>query len=293
MLVTASGSAVLDPLSPFFGRPEFYTIGTKTVHHSRVVRFVGTKTPRNVAALNGYWGDSVLRRMYSSIISAQTVCDVIPGLVQNSNVDVLSIPGLMDMVADCEGEQKFLKRMKAVMLSKSVCNAFIIDAAETFTKSSTSLAGVKELIYDFISLAAGAADIPITRFLSVSPGGMNSTGDSDLRNYYDRLSANQESTLRPALDQIDQVMLRSLLGDFPSEYSFAFPSLWQLSDKEQAEVEEIRSRRDTAYSGLVPESSVLKTIQEEGTYAIDDQLIADLQELESAAPVTLESDNAE
>lgn len=294
MQITTGGVTVTDPFAAGFSLPEFYNVGGTSVHHSRVIRFVGTELPRTMAAQRSYWGDSVLCRMYKSIISAQTVCDVIPNLVQNSNIDVIKIPGLMDMVADCEGEQRFLKRMKAVTLSKSVCNALIIDAQESFEKSSASLAGIKELVYDFLSIAAGAADIPLTRFLSTSPGGLNATGDADLRNYYDRIKANQESKLSPALEQLDAVMLPSLFGGVPEAYAFEFPSLWQIPAKEQAEIEEIRSRRDTAYVALgVPDSAVLKTVQEEGTYAIDDTLISDLKELESAGPIVVSEPDGE
>lgn len=45
----------------------------------------------------------------------------------------------------------------------------------------------------FLQIVSGAADIPAIRLLSQSPAGMNATGESDLRNYYDRLSACRNS----------------------------------------------------------------------------------------------------
>ena len=41
---------------------------------------------------------------------------------------------------------------------------------------------------------------------------MNATGDSDTRNYYDRLQSDQVMRLQPALARLDEVLIRNALG---------------------------------------------------------------------------------
>ena len=53
------------------------------------------------------------------------------------------------------------------------------------------------MVRTFLQVAAGAADIPVTRLLGQSPAGLSATGDSDTRNYYDMIAARQELDLRP------------------------------------------------------------------------------------------------
>jgi len=77
---------------------------------------------------------------------------------------------------------------------------------------------------------------------------MNSTGESDIRNYYDHLSAKQETELRPKLEYLDQIMYRSLFGTEPKddELSFTFNPLWQMSEQELAELQVSRSEEHTS-----------------------------------------------
>ncbi|WP_369210999.1 phage portal protein [Xylella fastidiosa] len=41
---------------------------------------------------------------------------------------------------------------------------------------------------------------------------MNATGDSDIRNYYDRIKAQQEDELRPVLRVLYAVLFRASVG---------------------------------------------------------------------------------
>ena len=60
-----------------------------------------------------------------------------------------------------------------------------------------------------LQVAASAADIPVTRLLGQSPAGLSATGDSDTRNYHDMIAARQELDLRPQLERLDALLLRS------------------------------------------------------------------------------------
>ncbi len=72
---------VTDPLSKNFMLPEYYTLyggSVVKIHHSHFVRFEGVRLTRRVKALEGYWGDSVLRRalegLYDFMASKRRCC---------------------------------------------------------------------------------------------------------------------------------------------------------------------------------------------------------------------------
>lgn len=278
--IGSMNALVEDPFDPNFGLPSFYAIGGRNIHCSRVVRFEGIQLPRDIAMRVDYWGDPVLFRMKQSIINAQTVCNSVASMMHESNVDVLRVPGLMHMVGDCEGEEQLMKRLQAVNLSKSLYNMLLIDGDEEYEKKSNTITGLKSITYDYIAAAAGAADIPLTRLLGVSPAGLNSTGESDLRNYYDRIRAQQESDLRQKLSYIDSIMFRSLFEEVPEDVWFDFVALWQPTQKEQAETEFLYAQRDTLYKEIVPDSSILKRVQSDGVYEVSDAFIEELESLE-------------
>lgn len=64
------------------------------------------------------------------------------------------------------------------------------------------------------------------------------------------------------------MLVRSELGHMPEDFRFDFNPLWQLSEKDQADVEKARAERDEKYInlGVVSETLVAKELKERGTY---------------------------
>jgi hypothetical protein len=93
----------------------------------------------------------------------------------------------------------------------------------------------------------GAAEIPHTVLYGQSPAGLRSTGQFDTRQYYDSISTKQENDLRPQLDYLDQVLVRSAIGSMPDNFSFDFNSLWQIDEDAESQVELRNAQRDHIY----------------------------------------------
>ena len=127
------------------------------------------------------------------------------------------------------------------------------------------------MVRTFLQVAAGAADIPVTRLLGQSPAGLSATGDSDTRNYYDMIAARQELDLRPQLERLDALLLRGA-GVDPGAVRFAFRPLWQLSAAERAQVSLQKAQATAAYAGLslwpaaVTGALVRSQLLEDGVY---------------------------
>jgi hypothetical protein len=74
----------------------------------------------------------------------------------------------------------------------------------------------------------------ISRLLGKSPDGMNASGDSDSRNYYDRLSSEQKIKITPLMVPLDEVLIRTTFGSRSAEITYEWNSLWQESDDVKA-----------------------------------------------------------
>ncbi|MCW6511411.1 DUF1073 domain-containing protein [Hyphomicrobiales bacterium BP6-180914] len=105
------------------------------------------------------------------------------------------------------------------------------------------------MVRTFLQVAAGAADIPVTRLLGQSPAGLSSTGNHDTRNYYDIIAAWQEIELRPQLERLDRLLLASA-GVAPGALSFSFRPLWQMDAAAQAAVALSKAQATGIYAGL-------------------------------------------
>jgi hypothetical protein len=89
------------------------------------------------------------------------------------------------------------------------------------------MTALPDMLRMYLIVVCGSADIPATRFLSQSPTGMNATGESDTRNYYDRCSGDQKNTIQPAINPLDECIIRSALGKKPDKIWYDWRPLWQ------------------------------------------------------------------
>ena len=282
--LSPAGSLNRDLESPNFGMPDSYVLAESTVqvHHTRVLRFNGEKLPYFAWLRNAMWDDSVLQHVMDSLINCDTTTQAIATMMFESNVDVVKSEGLADVLAQKDGEAKLTKRFQVAALLKSFNRMLLLDGTESYEKKQNSFANLDKVIQQFMIDVSGAADIPMTRLFGTSATGMNATGDNDVRNYYDMVSAKQEAELRPQLDCLYEVLVRSELGHMPEDFRFDFNPLWQLSDKEQADVEKTRAERDQIYVGLgvVAEHLVARDLKERGTYRnMTDDDVALVEEL--------------
>ena len=239
-----------DPESPSYSRPAGYTISNgrafTDIHPSRLVIQIGDELPDpwNTYSANQGWGDSVLQSVYTSIMNADTTAANIASLVFEANVDVYKIQDLMEHMGDARYRQKLLDRFTLANVGKSVSRALITDSDEEYDRKQIAFTSLPDVIQQFLIIVSGAADIPLTRLLGQSPSGLSSTGEHDMKNYYDRVSSIQELEIGPALYNLDEALIRSALGSRPDEIFYKWAELEQMSDKERAEIGKLKA--DTA-----------------------------------------------
>jgi len=268
--LSSAGSLNRDLESPNFGMPDSYVLAESTVqvHHTRVLRFNGEKLPYFAWLRNAMWDDSVLQHVMDSLMNCDTTTQAIATMMFESNVDVVKSEGLADVLARKDGEAVLTKRFQVAALLKSFNRMLLLDGTESYEKKQNSFANLDRVIQQFMIDVSGAADIPMTRLFGTSATGMNATGDNDVRNYYDMVSAKQEAELRPQLECLYEILVRSELGRMPEDFRFEFNPLWQLSEAEQSTVEKTRAERDQIYLGLgvITEGLVARELKERGTY---------------------------
>jgi uncharacterized protein len=245
-----TGPLIQDLLDPDFGKPEYFSrtpVGTAQevrIHPSRVCIFRGAELPSHtmtVSDADAAWGDSVLQIVDDACKAAGLVIQSGAIMVQEANFDVLKIPGLTAQITTAEYESRLLKRMAFAANAKSVVNGIVLDGDEEWERVNANMTALPEMLRIYLMIASGAADIPATRFVGQSPVGMNATGDSDTRNYYDRISSDQNTVVKPAINPLDEVVIRSALGTKPDSIWYDWSPLWQPDDQVKATTEKSRT----------------------------------------------------
>lgn len=273
------GEIDTDPLSEFFEMPKEFTIaggatGQARIHPSRLTMFFGNELPdRGVVASAFGWGDSVLLSVMSAVKQAESASANINSLIYEANVDVVSIEGLAEILKQPGGEDKVRALLQMNLDAKSNLRALVIDAKNKYERKAVGFASLPDLMDRFDQHAAGAADIPMTRFMGTSPGGMNSTGESDLRNYYDRVSAGQTLEMTPAMMRQDEALIRSATGARNPAIYYEWNPLWQLSETDKATIFKTKADAARTIAGTGGTSEPLMPIE-----ALSDALVNELVE---------------
>jgi phage-related protein (TIGR01555 family) len=256
-----------DPASPTFGEPIYYQLGTgigtaPRVHPSRVVRFVGLPRLEMAWSLDG-WGQSILQRIYEAMRNAIASSSALSAMLPEAKLDVIKIKGLTQNVGNAEYRARVLARFGLANNAKSISNALLLDADEDWNQKTLSLGGFPDIVRLFLEIAAGAADIPVTRLLGTSAKGLNATGEGDLRNYYDGLAAKQEVDLRPALTRLDEALIRHSIGRKPKGIRYTWNPLWQMRENEKSAIGLQFAQADQIYAtmGVMPPSALRAAVR--------------------------------
>ena len=285
------------PASARFGRPEIYLIsnavassgwtsfgevkkksadeirkGTQNaliqlVHETRVIRFDGNAADIVTRQQLAGWTWSVLQVVYDAMRQFEHSFDSAGYLLSDASQGVFKLQGLIKAIAAGQ-RQAVADRMMMMEMSRSVARGLILDAgtgdgknAEDFHREPTSFAGIPDLLDKMMLRLSAAADMPATELFGRAPAGMNATGESDTRKWYDTIATEQENMLGPQLKRVFRLLALAKEGPLRGKdvkWKIRFKPLWSPTDGELATTRLANAQRDVAYitAGVVKPEEV-------------------------------------
>lgn len=267
-----------DPRSPKYGWPEIYaiqnlatTFGSAVpgqavprpkspdqnqffVHESRVLTFPGVAVSRRARVENRGWGDSIFSRVDEVLSQYNQTWGGIANLMTDFSQGVLKVEGLAKALAGGNQATRgsvLTTRARQLDMARSISRILLVDATEDFRRDTASLGGISDVLEQFALRLAAAADMPVTLLMGQSPAGLNATGASDVRFFYDRIAAKQKRRLLPQLKR----MLKLLFlckegpteGEEPAKWFIQFNPLYQMTELEQAQLRKLVAETDKIY----------------------------------------------
>jgi phage-related protein (TIGR01555 family) len=110
---------------------------------------------------------------------------------------------------------------------------------------ATSFAGLPEMMDRSMMRVAAAAEMPLTLLFGRSPAGMNATGESDIRGWYDTVADAQTDELKPNLERLLKLIMLAqdspTRGKVPERWAVEFHPLWQPTELEAATVLKLKA----------------------------------------------------
>lgn len=272
-----------DPKSIYYEVPYRYNItraqGTPvTVHASRCLVFRGVPVPyvAGVDLQRRYWGDSALVRVYSDLLNLGAGMQGIAHLMQEVSVGKYKIAGLQDILSE-NNTQAMWDRLEIINAAKSVINAVLLGETEDYTRDSVSFSGTPEIIDRQILMVSASSGIPVTRLFGRAPAGLNSTGEADLRTYYDRVGAIQWTKVCPEVQKAALIANAGMRRPVPVDQIAVIPnSPWEPTQQETLSMRKSQAEIDQIYlnAGVLAPDEVAQS-RFAGGYGFDTTLASE------------------
>jgi uncharacterized protein len=236
---------VSDPGSPDYGNPKFYdvvadarTLPYMKIHHTRTLRFDGITLPYWQKMYENGWGMSILEPMWDRLVAFDSTTQGAAQLVFKAHLRTLKLPKLRENIAGGgRAMQAVLKHVEMMRIMQTNEGITLLDSEDVFETQQYAFAGLADMMSQFGMQLSGSGDVPLTRLFGQSPGGLNSTGDSDLENYRDGLKSQQKTRLAAPVRKVYALTHRSLYGTpLPKGFNYFFNPLGQLNDQQKATV---------------------------------------------------------
>ena len=248
-----------DYLKEYYGEPEYYTITSLNsfiekpffkVHRSRCFLINGDLTDPFEKTKNGGWDNSSLQVCYNALRNYGIIAIASTEIVQDFVQVIMKMNGLAEKLSTQGGDAEILKRMEHIDLSRSIANAILLDGdgSEDYEKKSSSVAGLSDLWDRFSETICGVTGIPATKLFGRSPAGLNSTGTSDLNNWYDIVRGYRTDQIEPVITwALELIKNQSEWKAKPLNWEWEFPPLTSPSDVELSKIKKEQAEIDCMY----------------------------------------------
>jgi phage-related protein (TIGR01555 family) len=274
-MVEPSLGNLITAFGPSLGLPKFYKVATgapalngAVIHHSRCIRMEGIRLPYWQRVQENMWGLSVLERLYDRMIAFDSATQGASQLVYKSYLRYIKIKDFREAVAGGpEATGGIIKYLEMMRRFQGIEGLTVIDAEDDFgAQTHSAFSGLSEALQQFGQQLSGALQIPLVRLFGQSPGGMNSSGESDLRTYYDGIMQQQERSLRVPFDWLFRVIARSERINLPENFNFKFKSLWEMTPEQKGNIASVRSAAvlQAQAAGVIDVATALKELRQIG-----------------------------
>ena len=259
---------------PNLGLPAYYRVlpnapcmRDKVIHHSRIIlRQEGISLPYQQRLIENLWGLSVIERLYDRLVAFDSATTGTAQLVYKSYLRTLKVQGLREVVAQGGTALAGLTQYVQMMAKyQGIEGVTMIDAEDEYSSEHHgAFSGLADTLVQFGQQISGALQIPLVRLFGQSPAGLNATGESDIRTYYDHIKQQQVKTMLVGVTKLYKCLAAGKGIALPENFRISFKSLWEMSNTEKAEVagkvtETVAKAKD---AGLISDQTALKELRQ-------------------------------
>lgn len=226
----------MDPLSRWYFRPRWWFVQGRRIHSSRIIRVVQNEPPFLLRPAYNFGGIPAVQMALDYLVHFTGTRESAARLLNKFSLTVMK-SNLQGLMYQSEGaESDLVRRLKYFAANRDNDGVMLVDKEEEdVIQLNTPLSGVTEIVRLGLEMLAAIWHQPVTKYLGISPGGMNATGESDMRNWYDYAASQQETMLGPGMCTLLELLQASELGRVDNAVSWQWEPMWTPTKREQAE----------------------------------------------------------
>jgi len=232
------------PLEKDYYCPTMYNIMGQSIHSSRLIPIIFSELPQQIKPLYQFYGKSLTAKMLDSVTKVTEIADDIAEIIKRYNLTVLGV----SLNSANENPDRLINRIKNFINCKTNWGVFVHDAKEEkIEQIQMSLVGLDDLLSRFEEMMCIAPQIPATKMLGISPKGFSTNDESGESNFYDNIDSLRITKLKPIIEQMIHLIMLNEGIEIDHNIAIEFGKLKESTPLEQAQINEINSRRDANY----------------------------------------------
>lgn len=231
-----------NPLSADYFKPETWFVLGREVHISRLLYLSSEELSMLLKPAYNFYG----------ISPAQIAADAVSHFIKDREAasrllhkfSLLVFKTDMGSALYNGNPEELYSRVKVLADFRDNDSIIIIDKEdEDIVTVTTGITGITEIVRLSLELMPIMFRQPLTKFLGISPGGMNSTGESDENNWNEYVLSQCEKQFRKPVKRLLELIQYDLFGEVDEKIDFIFKI--QSSNDETKEVNNNKIKADT------------------------------------------------
>ena len=271
-LCGASEVETANPLNADFMKPKKWYISGNAgiIDSSRVIPLTIFEAPSLIKPLFNFFGISLTQFMKNYVSSADIARQSLSDMLLRFRSEIIK----SDLIKINPSEA--ISRAKAINKQKNNNALMLLTKDEEYIQSITPLSGLDKLIAQLQENVAVSARMPSVKLLGLTPSGFNATGDFDLASYYDEIMSLQNSKIKPVIEKILDLLVKSFGWDNVL-ISYEFNTLEKSSDLDKAQSKNLEMDFITKaiQNGILTSEQAFNYLKEKGlineSFSYDDE----------------------
>lgn len=248
-----------NPLNDDYMNPSVWFVGgAGEVHRSRLIPLSFFEVPNIIKPVFNYGGVSLCQLMKDYVKDAEGIRMALSDLFLRFRSMIIKSPKVRTDLREAQ------VRAKAMAEQQNNLGIILLSDNEEYYETITNINGLDKLQAQAYENMCIASHMPATKLLGISPSGFNSTGEFDLKNYYDTISGFQNNIIKPVLLEIAQIVLWNMGVDATLDFDFA--PLEKQNQKEMAEIDNLTADYLTKINdlGIVTSEQLFEIARKKG-----------------------------